>query len=421
MSTAIQHSSKAACSRVRFAATVCAVLVCAKPVALSAAATNRPAGKGSDDRYLLIVDTSAAMERNAENTKRLVSQLLTTGMVGQARTGDTIGLWTFNDELQTGNFPLQRWTPQTRGRVAAAAVEFLSKARYEKRSRFGKVIETLTSVVQDSGKITVLILTDGSEKISGTPYDQEINESYRLNSSDQRKQRMPFITVLRAKGGEFVGWRVNTPPFRPEFPAFPVEPKVAELPEPTAGQKPESKPEPKAEPKPAAPPLVVISEAPKPVPATPTNAPPAATTQPLTTQTPATSDQPTKPKPDAQPPAPVETPAGPTTPAVTPTEAATKPSVNESPPPKSDTPQPAELKPVESTTTTSSPTVPDALPVQTAVAAPTEPLFNRANLLVAGAVLLVVAFGLVFVLMRRAARPAEKVSLITRSMDRDQK
>lgn len=57
---------------------------------------------------------------------------------------------------------------------------------------------------------------------------------------------------------------------------------------------------------------------------------------------------------------------------------------------------------------------------QTAVATPGESLFNRTNLLITGGVLLVGAFIVFYLLMRRTARPEEKISLITRSMDRDQ-
>ena len=32
-------------------------------------------------------------------------------MKGQVEAGDTIGLWTFNEELYTGRFPLQTWLP----------------------------------------------------------------------------------------------------------------------------------------------------------------------------------------------------------------------------------------------------------------------------------------------------------------------
>jgi len=359
------------------------------------------------------------MERNAENTRRIVGQLMASGMVGQARAGDTIGFWTFSEELKTGDFPLQRWTPQTRDRLASAAVEFLGRHPYEKRSRFEKVAAPLTSVVKDSDRITVLIITDGSEKISGTPFDQEINESYRLNQAAQRKQRMPFITVLRAKDGEYIGWRVNAPPFRPEFPAFPAEPKSEEPPDGITGSKPDSKPGRQTTPVPS---LVVIGEKPAPALSTSTNVPTVETTQPLVAQTPVTPNALPQPQPETQPSIPVETRK-----TTAPTEFAavakpvepTKPEVQPTTPPPAVTSTPSEIEPSPATPAPE-PDVPTQT-VQTALATPTESLFNRTNLLIAGAVLLVVAFGLFYALMRRAVRPAGKVSLITSSMDHDEK
>jgi hypothetical protein len=439
--------------RAVLAAAIGTALFAANDIALSATTTNRPVAKDPPGRFLIIVDMSSAMERNAEATQRIVGELMASGMVGHARAGDTIGLWTFNEELQTGKFPLQRWTPQTGQSIAKAAVEFLERHRYEKRARFEKVLEPLTSVVKDSERITVLIITAGSEKISGTPFDREINESYRLNYDAQRKQRRPFITILRAKDGEFIGWRVNSPPFRPEFPAFPVEPKAAEP--PVAGAEAKPGPQPSPAPPTTAPPLIVVGEPPGPVSSTPTNAPTAETPKPPATQTPVTPDALAQRKPDEQPPLPVKTSATNTTagtetpvaakpveppksdpqpptpaPAVasSPSEVAAKPPVTQSPSSKTGSPTPVESKPVESTPPSStvqatSAPEPEASTstVQTAVATPSESLFNRTNLLVAGAVLLVVAFGLFYVLMRRTMRPAGRASLITRSMDHDAK
>jgi hypothetical protein len=422
--------------RALLGAAFCVASLCASQVALFAAAANRPAAKGPTDRYLLIVDTSAAMARNAQNTPRLVSQLMTSGMLGQTRPGDTIGLWTFNEELQTGSFPLQLWTPQTRQRIASAMAQFLAQHRYEKQSRFDKVIGPLAGVVEDSERITVIILTDGSEKFSGTPYDQEINESYRLNYEEQRKQQMPFITVLRARRGEYLGWRVNTLPFRPEFPAFPIEPKSDEPPVTTTEPKPDSKPEPAPTPVPS---LVVIGEKP-PALSTPTNAPAAELPQPDVTRIPATPDPVAKLQPDTPPSPPVETPktapaettvAKPVSPPEVISQPATPPTdvtpgpreIASEPPPtqptKSDTPV-EESKPADPVTPAVEADTPTKT-VQTAVATPAASLFNRMNLLIAGAVLLVAGVGLIYLLMRRASQPAGKVSLITRSMDRDQK
>ena len=98
------------CPQALLATALWAAWACVIPVGLAAANTNSAPSRGESDRYLLIVDTSAAMERNAENTPRIVGQLMASGMIGQARAGDTFGLWTYNEVLRTGDFPLQRWT-----------------------------------------------------------------------------------------------------------------------------------------------------------------------------------------------------------------------------------------------------------------------------------------------------------------------
>jgi hypothetical protein len=448
MIPAIHHFARNFPMRALWAAAVCAAWLGANERARAATSTNRLPAQGAEDRYLLIVDTSAAMERNAENTQKAVTQLFSTGMVGQARPGDTIGLWTFAAELHTGVFPLQRWETQNRQKITAIAAEFMAKVRYEKQPRFEKeprfekVVESLTSVVKDSERITVLILTDGSARISGTPFDEKINQSYELNYAAQRKQRMPFITVLRAQGGEFIDWRVNTPPFRPEFPAFRVEPKTTEPKVEITESKPETKPEsaPSTTPSP-----VVATERPPSVTSTPTSLPPAESAAPTATQTSVAPDVPAQPKAEvqstppgettkSQPAATKETPAvvepanvpeleaQPTTaPAPTPTEPASKPTP-ETPLTRKDTPPPVEAATASLTSQNPPAGEPatETTTVQTAAAAPTESLFNRTNLLIAGGVLLVVAFGCFYLLMRRAARPTEKISLITKSMDQDE-
>lgn len=210
--------------------------------------TNAPA-KPVAERFLLIVDTSAAMQKRAANVERVVGDLFAGGVGDQLHRGDTIGVWTYTDDLHAGQFPLQRWTPQTRAAIAQGIVDFLKSRKYEKTSRLTPVMAQLKNVVADSDKITVLFISDGEDAFTGTPYDVKIAAAYRINAADQRKQQMPFLTVLRAVKGKFIGFTVNTPPWPVEFPVFPAEPKpvavVAALPE----VKPESPPEPKPEPK----------------------------------------------------------------------------------------------------------------------------------------------------------------------------
>jgi hypothetical protein len=207
--------------------------------------TNAPSGPVAE-RFLLIVDTSAAMQKRAANTEQVVGNLFIGGAGNQLHRGDTIGVWTYTDDLHTGQFPLQRWSPQTREAIATGIVDFLKSRKYEKTSQLAPVMAQLKSVVADSDKITVMLISAGEEALTGTPYDAQIAEAYRLNAADQRKQKMPFLTVLRAVKGKFIGYTVNTPPWPAEFPVFPAEPKLVA----GAAALPEAKPEPKLEAKP---------------------------------------------------------------------------------------------------------------------------------------------------------------------------
>src|ERR1017187_2351128 len=65
------------------------------------AQTNTAKAPPSSHRWLLIVETSRSMQRRSDAVLTAVQDLLTSGMVGQLRPGDTLGVWTFNSDLYT--------------------------------------------------------------------------------------------------------------------------------------------------------------------------------------------------------------------------------------------------------------------------------------------------------------------------------
>lgn len=223
-------------------------LACSLSAQTPGARTNSPP-KPVAERFLLIVETSAAMQKRAANVEQVVGNLFRAGLGNQLHGGDTIGVWTYNENLQTGQFPLQRWTPQTGTAVANGIVFFLKARKYEKTSRLAPVMAQLTNVVADSAKLTVLLVSDGDDALTGTPYDAQIAAAYRLNAAEQRKNKMPFLTILRTMNGKFIGFSVNTPPWPVEFPKFPVQPKPAAVVATVPEVKPESPPVSKSEPK----------------------------------------------------------------------------------------------------------------------------------------------------------------------------
>ena len=270
-----------------FALLVWSAALYADAVFISAWAAEAPRTNTSAGRYLFIVDTSFSMHRRAANTRKVVGDFLLSGLNGQLRAGDTIGVWTFNEKLNAGNFPLQRWMPQARQRIAIGVVDFLQRQRYEKPTQIDKALAPMMRVVKDSDKITVLLISDGDDKVSGTPFDHEINEAFKLNYSAQRKANMPFVTVLRAQKGEFIGVKVSMPPWPVEFPEFPAEPPVARSPISQEKPKPEAS---KVErPPPTGPSLIVIGKKPEPSSSAPTNATPTVAAKPETTPAPETN------------------------------------------------------------------------------------------------------------------------------------
>ncbi|MCX8089527.1 MAG: hypothetical protein N3I86_01110 [Verrucomicrobiae bacterium] len=193
---------------------------------------------GPPGRYLLVVETSEAMRPRAAAALRVMETLLVSGMHGQFRAGDTLGVWTYNDDLHAGELPLQVWTPQTERLVASNVVAFLRERPFEKAARLAVVWPDVEELVRESPRLTVVWVTSGSEPCSGTPYDAQINEFFNRNGRGQSASRMPFVIVLRAQQGAFCGVTLNLAPWPVLLPSFPPWVARAKPAEPPPAPKP---------------------------------------------------------------------------------------------------------------------------------------------------------------------------------------
>jgi hypothetical protein len=396
--------------------------------------TNVVKPSNASNRYLLVVEMSRGTKSRSDGVFKAVQALLGTGLGGQARRGDTIGLWTYNDDVYSGGLPLQKWSPEGVRSIVGKTMNFLTDQKFEKSGRLEKVMPLLQRVIGDSEYITVILVTDGSQKFQGTPFDDPINASYKSWRTEQQDAHMPFITVLRAKRGKLTDYTVNPaqwpldmPPLPPEL--VPVEPKPA----PVVA---------KAAP-PVGPSLYLYGKTKSNTPLPPEARPPAETpTPPAATETlspiklaPKPAATLAEPAPIAKPSAVTDTPPGDTTtivqaptanpPPVTlaanPPAAAPAPVASPKVEPISTPPTVAAVKPPETPDDPNRPPAPAALqhPNPVAVAVPAEPVFNS-RLMIAGSVLvLIVLIGgaLVMKSMKRS-RAISHASLITRSLDR---
>ena len=72
----------------------------------------QPAEQTPDNRVLLVFETSADMKKRLPAVRIGLDETLATSLRGGLQPGDSIGVWTFDQELHAGVFPLQSWMPE---------------------------------------------------------------------------------------------------------------------------------------------------------------------------------------------------------------------------------------------------------------------------------------------------------------------
>jgi hypothetical protein len=225
-------------------ARILAVLLAA--IFLVPALRAQPAEQAAPGRFLFIFDTSWAMRNRVEAVQKALDVMLATSLSGHLHTGDSIGVWTFSQDLSAGNYPLQTWDADKAVMIASNLMKFVGDQHYAKTARFEALQPLLNEVVQGSERLTVLIFCDGSVKAAGTPFDAGINQAFQDKQGDQSKAHQPFVVLLRSQLGKFTGCTISFPPATLNIPEFPPLPP----------------PPPPPAPKPINPPPVVVSTVP---------------------------------------------------------------------------------------------------------------------------------------------------------------
>jgi hypothetical protein len=188
------------------------------------------AGPNVDSRFLLVFDTSSDMKRRLPAVQKALNEILSAGTNGQLHPGDTLGVWTFDQVLHTGQFPLQRWAPDQAEMMASNITAFVRKQRYTKTTKFDALLPLLNQVVERSERLTVLIFCDGNGEIHGTPYDVGINKIFQQRQGERKKEQLPIVIGLRSQRGQYAGCMVSFPPQLVSLPAFPPLPAAVPVP-----------------------------------------------------------------------------------------------------------------------------------------------------------------------------------------------
>ncbi len=379
--------------------------------------------KQRENRFLFIVDTSSAMRGCSNAVVQGVVDLLASDMRGEFRQGDTIGLWTYNDKLYP-EFPMQVWSKADKSAIVDDMAAFLRGRRCEKWAHLEKVMPALSQVIKNSERITVILISDGTGSIRGTPFDKDINSLQKKYARELRSAHVPFVTVLAARDGAVFDYTINYPGLvaiphtaNPEIPAETNAPVAAAISNPATNAP--------AKPRPAR--SIIMSSA--------TNVVHAAAPAPATVAAPVAPPPPPPAPPlavapvSAPPPVAAVAPA----PASRPANAATAPSAREIAPPQTQpapppivarqNPEPAGATPPPHAPPVSV-TANDQQPPPAPPVARNAPVANigpsggtQLALYVMAFSLLTIVVVLVVFLLRRS-RKAPQPSLISQSIDR---
>ena len=252
-------------------------------------------------------------------------------------------------------------------------------------------------VIKMSDVITVILISDGTDPIKGTPIDAQLSAFYKTNYQAQKKARMPIVTVFHGEKGSDHDQHSGACAVAGGYSGGAAAARCESCRAETGDVAP---------PKPV-PSLVIIGSK-------------AETTFNPPTDLPEHVDQPTLPAVVEQ--KPVETKAevpAATTPEEKPKSVAAPVAPAPAPAVVAEPPKAVQLVgPIAATAPVTN--EPPAAPVQTAVVVPEKNLLSVRNIAIVSVVFTILVCVLLL-LVARNARNASRASLITRSLDRERK
>lgn len=180
-------------------------------------------------RYLFIFETSPVVKKHLPDIQRILIKLFASNMQQEIHDDDDLAVWTVDEKLHRGIFPMLSWAPDEAAMYTARLYDFLGKQNYTRHATLDAMQPYLDEVVKTSDRLTIIIFCDSKSRLLGTPYDDSITGTITNAVAKTNGDPIPLILVLRSSRGEYVGSSVNVgSPLN--FPAFPPPPKPAPAP-----------------------------------------------------------------------------------------------------------------------------------------------------------------------------------------------
>ena len=178
-------------------------------IGIQTRAADPPPPLTPDCRYLFIVDTSISMARLQAQSAGALQRMVSTGLDGQMAPGEVFTIWTFNDEVQQREYPLNSWTPELNQSMGNRVLQFMQVQRYRRTANMRALINAVYQAKRSCPRLAVFLISNGQEVLVGTPFDRNINVGYGRRFEELRAAKVPFLTTLLCQNGDFVAWSVG--------------------------------------------------------------------------------------------------------------------------------------------------------------------------------------------------------------------
>lgn len=198
-------------------------LAAAEKTSTPAAQTNLP----PQYNFLFVVDTSGSMGQEKVLSANLVRWGIFNGFLGQAQEGDSIDIWTYDDENHITRYPPQIVGSQDPKQMALAAGRFIEGLKFRGRSLFQPVATDLNLLMPHTKGLLVMIITDGEEPISGVSVDIDINEHIAREKKESPNSRDPYLISFAVVNGRITQWTVHHGDKELQLANLPERPKPA--------------------------------------------------------------------------------------------------------------------------------------------------------------------------------------------------
>jgi len=193
--------------------------------------------------YLIVVDTSYSMSRLDDQVCAWVHDLIATGFEGRIQPNQSYSIWTFNEKVHSQLFSPKIWSPELNRLLAADSIKFLKIQRFEKQTFLNKAIQEIKQALTVHPDLTIFLVSDGKERLQGTPFDQQIRAACLEVVPRIGRARRPLILTFVACNGQFVAWSLSLAGNPVQFPDLTF--LEDRQPHPSKSESPEVAPAPK--------------------------------------------------------------------------------------------------------------------------------------------------------------------------------